>query len=487
MGYTYFFHGTKIRGLCVATLLGLHTGKICTFQPPIVCMKSLNLSSPHRLDAVNIALMVVSLGLAYVLPFELFLFSYAVLGPLHYLTEISWLHQKNYFVGGGGKGNRWFALIALVLGACITLANFGDTLWDWLFHSPMPIRFPEFGTHFIFLAFGAAFVFVLMQGKWQRVLGVAALFLFAVIYPLDQSQTTLINHEGVELGGVYVKPTDKYLAITDITLEMQNGEKQSNVALLLKRQGPGQWDYVDNPLRSMNDLVLPSHTATLSVSGALLSVMDGKGFQFGVAHAATGLFFSFFLPTLIHVFLFTGLFMWFGALKSGSTLGLISVACLFVCGALPFFWDPGVGSYVVSEAARNSYDVSFYDLNVQILRLFDRMGAVGEAQTLVYSSAFGVSVTRFIAFAYTYHYLNWFSKTNIIQWHKVPMLNLSVVVLLWLASVGLYVWDYQTGLQALFFLSFLHVFMEFPLNVQSLLGISKHYLGRLGKREAATA
>jgi hypothetical protein len=40
---------------------------------------------------VNAGLMVLSCLAAYVFPFELFLFSYAVLGPLHYLTEISWL------------------------------------------------------------------------------------------------------------------------------------------------------------------------------------------------------------------------------------------------------------------------------------------------------------------------------------------------------------------------------------------------------------
>ena len=44
--------------------------------------------------------MIVSAVLAFILPFELFLFSYAVLGPLHYLTEIGWLHKKNYFAKG---------------------------------------------------------------------------------------------------------------------------------------------------------------------------------------------------------------------------------------------------------------------------------------------------------------------------------------------------------------------------------------------------
>ena len=50
-----------------------------------------------RVNYINIALMLISAAVAFVIPFELFLFSYAVLGPLHYLTEISWLHKRQYF------------------------------------------------------------------------------------------------------------------------------------------------------------------------------------------------------------------------------------------------------------------------------------------------------------------------------------------------------------------------------------------------------
>lgn len=60
-------------------------------------------------DAVNyanIGLMVLSCLAAYVFPFQLFLFSYAVLGPLHYLTEISWLHDRDYFVMSSSSPRR---------------------------------------------------------------------------------------------------------------------------------------------------------------------------------------------------------------------------------------------------------------------------------------------------------------------------------------------------------------------------------------------
>jgi hypothetical protein len=53
-----------------------------------------------QINYLNIGLMIVSCLLAFRFPFELFLFSYAILGPLHYLTEISWLHDRKYFTEG---------------------------------------------------------------------------------------------------------------------------------------------------------------------------------------------------------------------------------------------------------------------------------------------------------------------------------------------------------------------------------------------------
>ena len=57
----------------------------------------ISINSVHKIDYVNIGLLILSCILAFLMPFELFLFAYGVLGPLHYLTEISWLHDKNYY------------------------------------------------------------------------------------------------------------------------------------------------------------------------------------------------------------------------------------------------------------------------------------------------------------------------------------------------------------------------------------------------------
>ena len=89
---------------------------------------------------------------------------------------------------------------------------------------------------------------------------------------------------------------------------------------------------------------------------------------------------------------------------------------------------------------------------------------------------------RFIAFAYTYHYLNWFSKTSIIKWHLVERKYLILTLGIWVLALALYASDYRTGLKFLFFLSFLHVFLEFPLNWKTFIDIGKEIkIPRLAK------
>ena len=88
---------------------------------------------------------------------------------------------------------------------------------------------------------------------------------------------------------------------------------------------------------------------------------------------------------------------------------------------------------------------------------------------------------RFIAFAYTYHYLNWFSKTSIIRWHQMGGRRLVIIGALWLASVGLYLYDFKLGFKVLFYLSITHVYLEFPLNHLSIIGIFREVRSLTGK------
>ncbi|MCY7363401.1 MAG: hypothetical protein LH629_15240, partial [Ignavibacteria bacterium] len=100
-----------------------------------------------------------------------------------------------------------------------------------------------------------------------------------------------------------------------------------------------------------------------------------------------------------------------------------------------------------------------------------------------YSNPAMLAIMTFIGFAYMYHYLNWFSKTSIIQWHNIPRLRFAAVIFLWIASIALYAFDYAVGLKWLFFLSFTHVLLEFPLNNITFINIGKELrnISRAGK------
>lgn len=94
---------------------------------------------------------------------------------------------------------------------------------------------------------------------------------------------------------------------------------------------------------------------------------------------------------------------------------------------------------------------------------------------------------RFIAFAYTYHYLNWFSKTGIIRWHVVSQRRIAGLVALWLVSLALYAWSWQWGYVGLLGLSVAHVILEYPLNWKTFIGIGGELRSRLASRPAAPA
>src|SRR5260370_17352533 len=87
---------------------------------------------------------------------------------------------------------------------------------------------------------------------------------------------------------------------------------------------------------------------------------------------------------------------------------------------------------------------------------------------------------RVIAFAYTFHSLNWFSKTSVIRWHEVGKRRLAAIASLWIALVGVYIYDYSLGFRVLFCLSFMHIYLEFPLNHLSIMGTFRELRLRLG-------
>ena len=97
-----------------------------------------------RINHLNTGLIVVAGFAAYALPFELFLFSYAVLGPLHYLTEISWLHDRSYF--SHGKETPWVLLGLTYLAAYPSTVGLAG--WSFLHDPTMAAFFTRWPSRF---------------------------------------------------------------------------------------------------------------------------------------------------------------------------------------------------------------------------------------------------------------------------------------------------------------------------------------------------
>ena len=313
------------------------------------------------IDLANIALMIISCAAAYLLPFELFLFSYAVLGPLHYLTEISWLHKRDYFTTGRRDYFVFIPIAIVITFLMLFEANSDGSRWS---------------TNLIFICFVGAFGMVFLRGWIEKLILFCAAFLLGLL---------LSNYQGFQL------------------------------------------------------------------------------------------MFGMYLPTLVHVFIFTGLFIIYGALKNKSPTGAASVVVFVLCGASFFLYRPIMNWYHVSDLTMQNIRVVKFDYLVYSLMgmLHMDIKTYHTVEQMIFRSVPGQSVMRFIAFAYTYHYLNWFSKTSIIKWHKVPRPWLALVLVAWVASIALYAVDYMLGLEMLFLLSMLHVFFEFPLNYRSVVGIAE--------------
>ena len=100
-----------------------------------------------QINYLNIGLMFISMIAAFVMPFEVFLFAYAFLGPLHYLTEISWLHDRKYFSTG-----KYDFIVLLGVGC---LLGYSDIAHTYEFHSSFTEMFFELnlGDKLILLAF----------------------------------------------------------------------------------------------------------------------------------------------------------------------------------------------------------------------------------------------------------------------------------------------------------------------------------------------
>jgi hypothetical protein len=320
------------------------------------------MNNRENVERVNVVLMVVSCAAAFVAPFHLFLFAYAILGPLHYLTEISWLHDREYFAPRKGARRWWLALV----GVAMLVLMYGYISNDLL---QRPVS-PRFEIGMMYLVFFTAPLLL-----WVRH-AVNAVALAVVV------------------------------------------------------------------------------TAGLALFSSLRSYA----------------LLAYFIITIIHVLVFTVSFVLLGALKSRSRWSVASLIVFAACAGAVFAFDPRP-LMAASNQVRDVY--SFFEpLNAELMSLFGMAGGI-------YDTGGGLAVMRLIAFAYTYHYLNWFSKTSIIRWHDVPRKRFVAIIAGWLAAMAVYAHEYTIGLSLLYMLSLLHVLLEFPLNHKTFVGIAVELRGRV--------
>jgi hypothetical protein len=315
----------------------------------------------NRFNLINCFLILGSLFIAILLPFELFIFSYAVLGPAHYLTEINWLKNQGFYTK---NSNHVWVLVAITVVISVS------------FLLPKDLQ----------LGFGLP----------ERILAL------------------LTTHYG---------------SLIFITLILSVG------------------------------LVYSQNWRVLA-----LLVLLGLCAAYFFRHLRVYQTITLLIPTLIHVYVFTFVFMISGALRTKNRIEIISII-LFILGPVMLFFIPNdLSHYQENETiVKNFRDSGFSDLSFSLTRL-----AVpdGLSQDNFLLSDLGLRIQAFVAFAYTYHYMNWFAKVSIIGWIKnTDRKSLTVIAFLWIGSIALYLIDYKMAVVALFSLSLLHVVLEFPLNV----------------------
>lgn len=326
--------------------------------------------STRHIDYLNIGLILISLILAYLLPFKLFMFAYAVLGPLHYLTEINWLNEKSYFVNSR----------KLIWTFCIFAILFS---FPYLFSLPTLNKFAENET-----------LNSVIQFFWSHI---NALIFMAIIISISMVFSKNIFVRGAIISG-----------------------------------------------------------------GFLLSILLNTSAFYNV-------WIGLFIPTVIHVFVFTILFMIYGALKISSIPGFIAAVMTLIVPFIILLIDVNPKNYIFSDLIKQTFlSTDFHVVNAKLSGL---IGSSDGDHFFFYEKPY-LKIQIFLAFAYTYHYLNWFSKTSIIGWYKKMNTKRSLIIfILWAVSMGIYWYDYQTGFLILLALSLLHVFAEFPLNIISIKGI----------------
>jgi hypothetical protein len=330
-------------------------------------MNKLNQILTGKADALNVGLILLSLILAYLMPFSLFLVSYAVLGPLHYITEINWLNQKHYFV----QHKSWI-WIFIAFGLLISIPPMAHLPWVKLNTQP----------------------------DWVRTM---------VFLITDWSDIFLLTILVLAIGLMFLK-------------------KGWHIALFF-----------------VFSLVL-SKLITQYVLQSFIVI-------------------GIFLPTIIHVYVFTLLFMVLGALNSRSKASIIGLFIMLASPLLIWFVNVNPDFYLSLESSKSVETAQ----NFRFVNFIAEAFGAAENGRIDSYSVIGLKIQTFVAFCYTYHYLNWFGKVSTIGWRKnISSTKTTVLVSIWICAIALFLYDYEIAYLALFFMALLHIVLEFPLNALSV-------------------
>jgi hypothetical protein len=402
-----------------------------------------------KINYLNISLMFLSALGAFFLPFEVFLFAYAFLGPLHYLTEISWLHDRNYF----SKGKYDF-IVLLVIGVLLSYAAFAK---DFGVNTDFYDAFVEANLFdkLLVLALFSAILFALVENLIVKIVAISFLFVFISGW-LSPERSAENNSSTTIFALTSLVPTLIHVYVFTGLFMLYGALKSRSKTGLLSVA-----TFIVIPIILVFYTPVNPKTNYLSDFGKKAYYADGDGFFYTNVSILDHF-------KLIDEPLLTNKQYLDSVVNKKSADNQFPVA----------------ERTRISDSLKNKLSENFIVPNTESeyynkpipVKFAIPVNTKDYYWNSIFFSTVGIMLMRFIAFAYLYHYLNWFSKTEVIRWHKVPKLRFALVIGLWLTACGLYAYDYGLGLSFLFFLSFSHVLLEFPLNIVSIVGIGKETL-----------
>jgi hypothetical protein len=404
----------------------------------------MNPAKDAQINYLNMGLMALSAVLAYFLPFETFLFAYAFLGPLHYLTEISWLHDRNYF----SKGKYDF-IVLLVIGVLLSYAAFAK---DFGINVDFYESFVEANLFdkLIVLALFSAILFALVENIFVKIVSILLLFVFISGW-LSPERADANRASTTVFALTSLVPTLIHVYVFTGLFMLYGALKSRSKTGLLSIVA-----FILFPIILVFMAPVNTKNNFLSDYGKKAYYADGEGF------------FYTNVSILDHF-----------KLSKDPLLTNKQYLDSIVNKKSADNQIPVAERARISDSLKNKLNENFivpnpeseYYMKPIPVKYAIPINGKDYYWNTVFFSTIGIMLMRFIAFAYLYHYLNWFSKTEVIRWHKVPKIRFAAVIILWLLACGAYAYDYSIGLNFLFFLSFTHVLLEFPLNIVSIVGI----------------